>query len=262
MSTSSSSIIDRLFGAGAHFGFRKSRRHPTVVPFLFTSKEGNDIFDLEKSAVQLATASAVLEEAAKNGKVILFVGTKDEVGAIVKRQAELVGVPYVVNRWIGGMMTNFSEIKKRILRLETLIREKESGELDRKYTKKERVLINREVTKLQFNFGGIATITRPVDLMVIVDPRHDSIALEEAKDLKIPTVAIMSSDCDVSQVTYPVLVNDALQSSVSLVLSEFTSAIERGKAAFVPKPVAPRPAISTSTTSAPARINRRPRTAS
>jgi len=261
MSTSSSSLIDRLFGAGAHFGFRKSRRHPTVVPFLFTSKEGNDIFDLEQTAVQLQTATAVLEEAAKNGKVILFVGTKDEVSSVVKHYATLAEVPYVVNRWIGGMMTNFSEIKKRILRLDTLLREKESGELDRKYTKKERVLINREVTKLQFNFGGITTITRPVDLMVIVDPRHDSIALAEARDLKIPTVAIMSSDCDVSQVTYPVLVNDALQSSVALVLGEFASAVERGKAAFVPKPVVPRTAPATSTSSAPVRNNRRPRTA-
>jgi len=260
MSTSTSSLIDRLFGAGAHFGFRKSRRHPTVVPYLFTSKDGNDIFNLEQSAAQLQTAATVLEEAAKNGKVILFVGTKDEVSSVVKHYATLVGVPYVVNRWIGGMMTNFSEIKKRILRLDTLIHEKESGELDRKYTKKERVIINREVTKLQFNFGGITTITRPVDLMVIVDPRHDSIALDEARDLKIPTIAIMSSDCDVSQVTYPVLVNDALQSSVALVLGEFTSAIERGKVAYVPKTVAPRVAPTQSTVSTVTR-GRRPRTA-
>lgn len=250
METSSSKLIERLFQAGAHFGFRKSRRHPTVIPFLFTAKDGNDIFDLEQTAQQVLTAAAVLEEAAKNGKTILFVGTKDEVTAVVKHYATLVGVPYVVNRWIGGMMTNFSEIKKRMLRLETLLREKESGELDRKYTKKERVLINREVTKLQFNFGGITTITRPVDMMVIVDPRHDSIALSEARDLKIPTIGVMSSDCDVSQVTYPVLVNDALQSSVALVLGEFTAAIEKGKVAYVPKPVAPRPVASTSSTTA------------
>lgn len=261
MSISSSSLIDKLFEAGAHFGFRKSRRHPTVVPFLFTSKEGNDIFDLEQSASQIQTATAVLEEAAKNGKVILFVGTKDEVSATVKRHAEMVSVPYVVNRWIGGMMTNFSEIKKRLLRLETLIHEKESGELDRKYTKKERVLINREVTKLQFNFGGIATITRPVDLMVIVDPRHDSIALEEAKDRKIPTIAIMSSDCDISQVTYPILVNDALQSSVTLVLDELTSAIERGKVSYVPKPATPKTTPNISATTSTTYTNRRPRTA-
>lgn len=260
MSTSSSSIIDKLFEAGAHFGFRKSRRHPTVVPFLFTSKEGNDIFDLEKSAEQIKTATAVLEEAAKNGKTILFVGTKDEVSSAVKHHATLASVPYVTNRWIGGMMTNFSEIKKRILRLETLIQEKESGELDRKYTKKERVLINREVDKLQFNFGGITTINRPVDLMVIVDPRHDSIALAEALDLKIPTVAIMSSDCDVSKITYPVLVNDSLQSSVSLVLGEFASAIEKGKASFVPKPTTPRSTANSSASSTSERNNRRPRT--
>lgn len=260
MSTSSSTLIDRLFGAGAHFGFRKSRRHPTVVPFLFTAKDGNDIFDLEQSATQIATATAVLEEMARNGKTILFVGTKDEVTAVVKHYATLVGVPYVVNRWIGGMMTNFPEVKKRLVRLDTLIREKESGELERKYTKKERVIINREVTKLQFNFGGITTLTRPADIMVIVDPRHDHIALDEARDLKIPTIAIMSSDCDVSKVTYPVLVNDALQSSVALVLGEFSTAIERGKVAYVPKQVAPRKAPATTSTE-PRPATRRPRTA-
>lgn len=246
MSTQESQkLIDRLFSAGAHFGFKKSRRHPTAVPYLFTSKDGNDIFDLEKTAVLIDEAVAAVTEAAQNGKTILFVGTKDEVSRIVKDNAEQAELPYVANRWIGGMMTNFQEIKKRLARLELLEQEKVSGELDRKYTKKERVLLNREIDKLKFNFGGIATITRPVDMMVVVDPRHDSIAVQEALDLKIPVVGIMSSDCNGENIKYPIVVNDSLQSSVALVLGELTKGIIAGKAAFVPKPVAPRESSAT-----------------
>jgi len=258
MSTSST-LIDRLFAAGSHFGFKKSRRHPTVVPYLFTAKDGNDIIDIEQSAAQVEVAANVILEAAKNGKTVLFVGTKDEVARIVKDHADQIEVPYVTNRWIGGMMTNFSEIKKRIHRLETLEQEKVAGELDRKYTKKERVVINREVEKLKFNFGGIATITRPVDLMVVVDPRHDAIAVREAKDLHIPVVAIMSSDCDVSLVDYPVIVNDTLQSSVAVVMSEFTKAYAAGKSEYVPKPT-PTVRPTTTTRSAASSRPRRPRT--
>ncbi len=243
MSTSSNqTLIERLFTAGAHFGFKKSRRHPTVTPYLFASKDGNDIIDLEQSAGLISEAAAVLEEAGKNGKTVLFVATKDEVARIVKDAAIKVDMPYVTNRWIGGLLTNFSEIKKRLARLESLMAEKESGELERKYTKKERVIINREVAKLQFNFGGIATLNRPADLMVVVDPRHDAIAVEEAADLNIPVIAIMSSDCDASKITHPVIVNDALQSSVSVALAELIDALAAGKAAYVPRPVVPRPA--------------------
>lgn len=254
MSTqSTNTLIERLFSAGAHFGFKKSRRHPSVTPYLFASKDGNDIIDLEQSAELIATAATYLEEAGKNGKNVVFVGTKDEVSRLVKETAEKLGAPYVTNRWIGGMMTNFSEIKRRIARLESLTLERESGELERKYTKKERVLITREVDKLQFNFGGIKSLTRPADVMVVVDPRHDSIAVEEARDLNIPIIALMSSDCDAKLVTYPVIVNDALQASVSVVLGELAQAYEAGKSAYVPRPTAPR------TTSTDSRPPRRPR---
>jgi small subunit ribosomal protein S2 len=248
-------LIERLFTAGAHFGFKKSRRHPTVTPYLFTSKDGNDIFDLEQSAALIETAAAVLLEAGKNGKTVVFVGTKDEVAKVVKDSAEKAAMPYVTNRWIGGMFTNFSEIKKRIIRLESLSNERESGELDRKYTKKERVLINREIDKLMFNFEGIKSVTKTPDYMIVVDPRHDSIAVQEALDMRVPVIAIMSSDCNAAKITYPVFVNDALQASVSVVLGELVTAFLEGKAAFVPKPVAPR--VMPSTDSRP----RRPRTA-
>jgi len=238
--STSQTLIERLFSAGAHFGFKKSRRHPTVAPYLFTCKNGNDIFDLEITAKLIDNALDFLTEAGKNGQKVVFVGTKNEVSRIVKDMAEKVSMPYVTNRWIGGTFTNFSEIKKRIARLESLIQKQESGELERKYTKKERVLINREMDKLRFNFGGITTLTRPADIMLVVDPRHDIIAVREAQDLGIPVVALMSSDCNIDKIKFPIVMNDALQSSVALVLQELVSALEKGKTMFVPPVVVPR----------------------
>lgn len=235
--TDKTSIIDRLFTAGSHFGFKKSRRHPTVTKYLFTTKDGNDIFDLEKSVALLDAAKEVLKEAGLHGKTVLFVGTKDEASRIVRAGAEKTESPYATNRWIGGMLTNFSEIKKRINRLEALTHEKESGELERKYTKKERVVLGRETDKLSFNFFGISKMQKLPDFMLVVDPRHDAIAVAEAKERNIPVIAVMSSDCDANMIKYPVVVNDSLQTSVSLVLHELADAYAEGKAAYVPKPV-------------------------
>ena len=239
-----SSLIERLFKVGAHFGFRKSRRHPTVTPFLYATKDGNDIFDLEQTAELVEKAKSVLREAGQNGKIVLFVGTKDEVVKIVKEQAEKASAPYVVNRWIGGLLTNASEIKKRISRLDQLTKEGESGELERKYTKKERVMLSREVNNLNFNFKGVSEMPRTPDFLVIVDPRHDHLAVKEARDLNIPIIGILSSDCDASQVAYPVPANDALQGSVQVVLNELTMALIDGKEAFVPKTSVPAKNVS------------------
>lgn len=231
-----STLIKRLFNAGAHFGFKKSRRHPTVAPYLFTTKEGVDIYDLEKTTAKLDEAKEVLKQAGLTGKTVLFVATKDESSALVKAAAEDAKAPYVVNRWIGGMITNYSEIKKRINRLETLTQEKESGELERKYTKKERVVIGREIDKLSFNFAGISTINKIPDLMLVVDPRHDSIAVEEATAKNIPVIAIAGSDSDISKINYPVIANDSLQTSVEILLGELTAAYKDGASAYVPRP--------------------------
>jgi small subunit ribosomal protein S2 len=246
MSTSNNTLIERLFAAGAHFGFSKSRRHPSTSAFIFGTKQGSDIIDLEQTAAQIEAAKAIVEEAGKNGKTVLFVGTKNETSVLVKAAADAVDMPFVVNRWIGGMLTNFPQIRKRFDRLKSLHAEKESGELDRKYTKKERVLIGREIDKLTFNFGGMFKLERIPDLIVIVDPRHDHIATTEARFAKVPVIGIMSSDSNVKQVTYPVLVNDALLASVELVLRELTTSYAEGKKSYV----AP---------ARPARIERRPR---
>lgn len=229
-----STLVQRLFNAGAHFGFKKSRRHPTVAPYLFATKEGVDIFDLEKTAASLEATKELLKQAGLLGKTVLFVGTKDESSKIVKRVAEGIGAPYVSNRWIGGMLTNFSEIKKRINRLEALNHEMTSGELERKYTKKERVMIGREITKLTFNFAGIAAMQKSPDFMLVVDPRHDVIAVTEAHVKGIPVIAIMSSDCNADKIDYPVVANDSLQTSVTTILEELAAAYKEGVAAYTP----------------------------
>ncbi len=232
--TNVKTLIERLFSAGAHFGFTKSRRHPTVAPFIFGNKQGTDIIDLEKTTASIDTAKSLLEEAGKTGKVVLFVGTKEEIVTTVQSCAMSIEMPYVVNRWVGGMLTNFSEIKKRIQRLNDLIAQGESGELERKYTKKERVIIGREHEKLVHNFQGIQKMDRAPQLLVIVDPRHDAIAVKEARELNIPIIAITSSDTNLRLIDYPIVANDALQTSVALILSELAHAYTTGKSEYTP----------------------------
>ena len=193
---------------------------------MFGNKLGNDVFDLEKSASSLEEAKQVVARYAKEGKTVLFVGTKEEAAVLVKKAAEKVDAPFVTNRWVGGMITNWSEVQKRINRLFELISQGESGELERKYTKKERVLINRELAKLTYNFGGIRNLSRTPDLLVVVDPRHDILAINEAKQKNIPIVGIMSSDNNAKEIDYPVVVNDTLRTSISLAIEEITSAYE------------------------------------
>jgi small subunit ribosomal protein S2 len=237
MSQNNSALIERLFKAGAHFGFTKSRRHPSMVPYIYGTKLGTDIIDLEKSATQLAVAKEALMQAGEQGKTVLFVGTKNEAAKLVERFAKEADMPYVINRWIGGMLTNYTEIRKRLERYKALVAERDSGELERKYVKKERVIIGREIDKLEYNFGGIVKSDRTPYMLVIVDPRHDIIAATEARDTKIPVIGIMGTDGDATFVSKPIVVNDALEESVTLILSELTNAYLEGKKKYTPAPV-------------------------
>ena len=225
------SLIERLFAAGAHYGFSRTRRHPSALPYLFGSKQGVDIFDLEKTSALLAEAKEFLREIGSRGGEALFVGTKEEVRELVRSRAEALGAPYAVNRWIGGMLTNFSEIRKRLAYLATLRDQHASGELERKYTKKEHLLLSREMEKLSFNFGGIAQMERLPSALVVVDPRHDALAVREARDMQISVVAIMGSDCDSALIAKPVFLNDAHRASVSLALDELVAGYQGGRAA-------------------------------
>ncbi len=212
-------MIEKLFAVGAHFGYAPSRRHPSVAPFIFGSKGGTEIFDLEKTSQCLDEALEVVKTMAAARKTLLFVGSKAEARVPVKRTAERLNQPYVASRWIGGSLTNFSEIRKRLNRLSELTDMREKGELG-KFTKRERLLIDREITDLDLMFGGLRGMTKLPDALVVVDPKRESIAVAEANNLNIPIIALLNSDCDRAVITHPIPANDATQEAVAFVLDE------------------------------------------
>jgi small subunit ribosomal protein S2 len=223
--------VDRLFGTGAHFAQLKSRRHPSMKRFVIGSKSKVEIFDLTKTDAQLAAAKEVLSALAREGKTVLFVGGKSEVGPAVKESASRIGQPYVAGRWLGGTISNFPEIKKRIDRLADLLQKRDSGELAKLYTKLERVYIDREIDRLLERLGGISELARKPDAFVIVDTKHEAHATKEARDAGIPVIGIMSSDCDLADPTYPIVTNDASRDTVKLILSELALAYDAGRKA-------------------------------
>lgn len=226
--TTSGTGIDRLFAVGAHFAQVKSRRHPSMRTFVLGNKGGVEIFDLVKTDEQLAAAKTALSTLAKEGKTVLFVGGKREVSDSVRETAKRLMQPYVDGRWLGGTISNFTEIKKRIDRLADLSGKRDTGELAKLYTKLERVRIDREIDKLTLRLSGITTLTKRPDAMVIVDPKHEAHATKEARAAGIPIIGIMSSDCDVKDAVYPIVVNDASRKTVALVLAELADAFETG----------------------------------
>ena len=212
-------MIDKLFAVGAHFGYAPSRRHPSVAPFIFGSKGGSELFDLEKTAVCFEDALEAVKALAAARKTILFIGGKAEARHAVKRIAERLNQPYVASRWIGGSLTNFSEIRKRLNRLAELGEMREKGELGH-FTKRERLLIDREIVDLETMFGGLKGMSKLPDALVIVDPRAEETAVAEAKKLGIPTIALLNSDCNRAAITHPIPANDATQEAISFVLDE------------------------------------------
>lgn len=218
-------IIDKLFAVGAHFGYAPSRRHPSALPYIFGAKGGVEIFDLEKTAGLLDSALQYVKSLAAERKTILFVSGKAEAREALKRTAERLNQPYVAGRWIGGSLTNFSEIKKRLARLAEHTDMREQGLLN-KFTKRERLLIDREITDLESMFGGLKGLAKLPDALFVVDPKAEAGALDEASQLKIPVIALLNTDCDASKVTHPIPANDASQASVALVLEEVAKAYQ------------------------------------
>lgn len=223
--------VDRLFETGAHFAQVKSRRHPSMKKFVLGTKSKVEIFDLTKTDEQLAKAKAAMAALARDGKTVLFVGGKREVTDQVKAAAERIGQPFVAGRWLGGTISNFPEIKKRIDRLADLEQKRASGELAKTHTKLERVFIDREIERLETRLSGLAGLSKRPDALLIVDTKHESHATKEAKDAHIPVIGIMSSDCDLSDARFPVVTNDASRATVELVLNELASAYEEGRKA-------------------------------
>lgn len=215
--------IEDMFTAGAHFGFSKSRRHPTFKAFIYGQKNNTEIVDLEKTEVALAKALDFISSLSRDNKTILFVASKSEAKEIVKRAAESIGAPYVAGRWIGGTITNFDQIKKRVARMDDLMSKKEKGELG-KYTKKERLLFDREIAKLLVFFGGIKNMPKLPDALFVVDSKKEDIAITEALKFKIPVIALSSTDCDLSSITYPIPANDSSRSSIEYFVGKIVEA--------------------------------------
>ena len=223
-----SDLIGTLFKVGAHFGYSKGRRHASMKSFIFGTKGRTDIIDLAKSEKVMQETLAFLRAQGAVGKRILFVGGKPEIRTLVSAAAEELDMPYVAGRWLGGTLTNFAEIKKRTKRLAELTGDRDAGTLVQKYTKKERVLIDREIADLEAKFSGIASLERLPDALVVVDTRAEDAAVREANLLHIPVVGIMNSDCDRSKVQHPLIGNDSARESVQFFLSAIVSAYRDG----------------------------------
>ena len=228
--TKNNDIIDQMFKAGAHFGYQKSRRDASTSTFIFGTKNKVEIIDLEKTNEQLEKAKQFITELAKAGKQILFVGGKSEAKGSIKIGAMSIDMPYVDGRWIGGAITNFSEIKKRIAKFEDLQKQKEKGELT-KYTKKERLLIDREIDNLESMFAGIVSMKDAPKALFVIDPKKEFIAVAEAKKSGIPVVALANTDCNIKLVDFPIVANDASVSSISFFVTEIVKAYKAGKVA-------------------------------
>ncbi|MFA6414699.1 MAG: 30S ribosomal protein S2 [Candidatus Paceibacterota bacterium] len=221
----------RLFDTGAHFAQVKSRRHPSMKPFLVGTKGRQEIFDLVKTVEQLEAAKAVMAALAKEGKTILFVGGKVEIAALVKKAAQDIAAPYVAARWLGGTISNWAEIKKRVDRLAELLEMAAAGTLAKQHTKLELVMIGREKARLETRLDGITTMTKKPDALLVVDTKHEKHAVKEANDAGIPIIAIMSSDCDLKEAAYPIVANDTSRETVKLILTELTNAFQTGQTA-------------------------------
>lgn len=219
--------IEELFKAGAHYGYSKTRRHPSVAKYIYTTKNKVDIVDIEKTALQLAEAETFVKELSAKGKTIIFVGTKPEAREAVKGDAEKIAQPYVVERWVGGILTNWPEIKKRTARLEDLKAKKEAGELDI-YTKKERLLLDEEMAKMHKLFSGLVGMKGKPDALFVVDPKREHIAVTEATKVGIPVIALANTDTNIKSVTYPIVGNDASLASIAYITNALVHAYRGG----------------------------------
>ncbi len=221
------SIIEEMFAKGTHYGYSKSRRHPSTTPYIFATKNGVDIINTEKTNALFEKAMEKVTALAAAGKSILFVGTKAEARQQVIETALALNMPYVSERWVGGALTNFPEIKKRIIKLLDLRDQKEKGGLD-KYTKKERLLIDREMDDMTKNFQGLTGITRTPDAVFVVDPKKEHIAVTEAHKMNLPVIALMNTDCNMKKADFPIVANDASISSISFFLNQIKNAYNKG----------------------------------
>lgn len=207
-------LVNEMFTAGAHVGYSKTRRHPSTRSFVFDSRQKKDIIDLEQTATHLEKAVEFLNELKGTDKQVLFVGTKAEARRLMREAAELIDMPFVTERWLGGTLTNAKEIRSRVDRLIMLQDQQEKGELIAA-NKKERLMLGREIERLEKKFGGLRSMKKLPAAVFVIDSKKEEIAVTEAKQMNIPVISISNTDCDVSVINYPIVANDTNVSSIA-----------------------------------------------
>ncbi|MBR3329074.1 30S ribosomal protein S2 [Candidatus Saccharibacteria bacterium] len=218
-----------LLEAGAHFGHKTSRWHPKMAPYIHSKRQDAHIINLEKTVEGLEKALPKITEIAKNGKKILFVGTKKQMKALVKELAEASEMPYVTTRWVGGTLTNVETVNRQIKKLKDLERRMASGELENRYSKLEVQRFQEEIDLLNERYGGIKEMTEQPAAIIVVDANEDRNAIKEANVLKIPVFAITDTNIDPTNIDYVIPANDDSIKATKLILDYFVEAIKEGK---------------------------------
>jgi small subunit ribosomal protein S2 len=219
-----------LLESGVHFGHRTNKWDPRMRPYIFTERNGIHIIDLQQTAKALNHAYGIIRDAAAGGGTVLFVGTKRQAQETVRDEAVRCGMPYVTERWLGGMLTNWNTMRQRIEEMERLEHMRDSGEINR-LTKKEGLLIQREITRLNTRLEGVRSMKRLPDLVFVVDVGREDAAVHEANILSIPVIALVDTNCDPGGVDYVIPSNDDAIRAIKLLVAKVADAVLEGKAA-------------------------------
>jgi small subunit ribosomal protein S2 len=221
------SLQQQLLDAGVHFGHLKKKWNPKMLPFIFAEKKGIHIIDLNKTVEGLQETAAALKSIAKSGKKIMFVATKKQAKEIVSDCAKKVNMPFVTERWLGGMLTNFNTVRKSVKKMQSIEKMLNDGSIDN-LTKKERLTLTRDKDKMEKVLGGIAQISRVPAALFLVDIGHEHIALAEAQRLGITTFGMVDTNCDPNKVDFAIPANDDATKSIAIVVNYITAAIAEG----------------------------------
>ena len=216
--------LNKLLEAGVHFGHRAKRWNPKMEKFIFGKRSGIYVIDLEKTLEKIKEAQEFLKSIVKDDKEILFVGTKKQAQGVIKEIAQACNMPYVIERWVGGLLTNFKVISQRIERYKFLLDQREKGNFD-KFLKKEVIRFNKELEKMEKNFSGVKDMNGIPGAIFIIDPKKEMHAINEAKKLNVPVVALIDTDCNPEAIDYPIPGNDDALKSIKTVLSFITAAV-------------------------------------
>lgn len=220
--------LKELLEAGCHFGHQARRWNPKMAGYIYTERDGVHIFDLVQTKTGMETAGEFLKKIVKEGGLVLFVGTKRQAQEVVKNEAIRIGMPFMTSRWVGGLLTNWAQMEKRLRKLTDLRSQRDRGEL-KKYTKREQLLIDREIEKLEKFFGGVASLTGKPAAVFVVDSHREEVAVKEAIRMNIPVVALVDTNGDPSGIDYVIPVNDDAVKSIELVVKYIAEAINEGK---------------------------------